>query len=517
MALTGTRLGSAGDDLLGVSGGHWRLLGRAGADTYALNFSAALGAVPQYDISESSAADDSIDRIQGLPPLAFQSTFQTGLTRFVRVGADGQHLVITTPDKGRTVYDDGFIGGTIRILNQYSAALPNARIEELKVSDAVISTTLYSFAPGDTGTAGRDIITGWRFADLLNGLAGDDYVSGGAGRDTIRGGDGADTILGEDGGDYLYGGADGDLIHGAAGVDRIWAGTGGDTLYGGDAVDILRGEDGNDALFGGAGNDILFGVWGVDSLTGGLGNDRLYGNRGRDIYSVDVTTADHDRVLDNGRGATSPKWSNFDRDVIELLGFASTQEAIHNVTFARAGDDLILTYTGPDMDPGDSGSVYIQGQFTGQLTEIELVSFGKAGGIAAYDGAPSYHLSLLKGDAFIYSQHNGGDAGGEDIVLGTTGDDEIYGGLGNDLLVGFGGADVFFFQDETDGDPGADFITDFDAADDVVDLSEIGGLSFASLTIADNAWGNAVVSSAYFTVELGGTVAADVTAELFVF
>jgi peptidase M10/serralysin-like protein/hemolysin type calcium-binding protein len=66
---------------------------------------------------------------------------------------------------------------------------------------------------------------------------------------------------------------------------------------------------------------------------------------------------------------------------------------------------------------------------------------------------------------------------GNDTLNGGGGNDVLQGGQGNDTLTGGAGADHFVFHD---GD-GIDTITDFDVANDVVDLHGYGVASFAAL------------------------------------
>lgn len=513
-------VGTAAADTLFSLSGNDTLIGKAGADTYALDFqSAPLSPTRHFIVNETSRGDASIDTITGLGGLMlYQLGGATEFTRITRGGPDGKHLLMTTassPSWSNSVSSHvGYASGEIRIINQYNTDRPNAQVEEL-----VAGGIAYALLTTGAGTAGADIMTGWTATDTLRGGDGSDYISGGGGRDHLFGDAGDDTIFGGNGNDRIYGGSGLDRLFGNAHRDRLWGGDGDDTLDGGSGNDILRGGSGDDTVIGGSGNDRLLGGQGSYTLVGGAGNDTLEGGDGRDVYSFDTTIAQHDVIRENGDapGATLSGWSNLDRDVVEVLGFSSYDEAIHHIGIDVSGDDLTVTFTNPAIASGDSSTITIAGQFADARKAVDLMSFGSAGGLAAYEGTQAHHIAQLSGDNFTYSVHSYSDWGGEDIVLGTAGDDEIYGGLANDILVGLGGADVFMYHNEEGNNPGQDIILDFNTADDLIDVTEVGTLGFANLTVSQNDWGNAVISSGFFDIELAGVTAAEVTADLFVF
>ncbi len=508
-------VGTAGDDTLVSLSGTDILLGRAGADIYQLDFqSMPLSPRRHFTINETNGGDTSVDTVTGLGNLMlYHYGGVQDFTSFTRVGTDGNHLIIETASSPSRYNHVGYTAGDIRITNQYNDTAPNAQIEIL-----VAGGISYNLVHTNIGTVGADIMTGWSLADTLMGGDGNDYISGGGRRDTLHGEAGNDTIFGDAGNDLIYGGGGVDQIFGGAHNDRIWGGEGSDIIEGGTGRDTLRGENGDDRLLGGAGDDRLVGGNGTDILDGGAGDDTLIGGASRDIYSVTTTEVQHDTIIENGRAPspTLPGASNHNRDVIEILGYASYEEASHNIGFEISGDDLIITYTHPTMAAVQSSSITIVGQFASAAQDIELISFGEAGGTAGYIGTAAHHIAMLSGDDFTYSIHANGDSGGEDIVLGTAGDDEIYGGIGDDILSGLGGADVFMFHDEDGNDAGHDIILDFDIADDLIDVTEIAGLTYADMTVSENAWGNAVISSAYFEIELAGISATDISADTFI-
>lgn len=73
-------------------------------------------------------------------------------------------------------------------------------------------------------------------------------------------------------------------------------------------------------------------------------------------------------------------------------------------------------------------------------------------------------------DAIIFSVNSTTGTSGNDILVGTSEDEVLTGFRGSDTLTGNGGSDVFVY--ESFGDRG-DLITDFNLADDFIDLSQI--------------------------------------------
>ena len=92
-----------------------------------------------------------------------------------------------------------------------------------------------------------------------------------------------------------------------------------------------------------------------------------------------------------------------------------------------------------------------------------------------------------------------GDSG-KDTLYGDAGDDTINGGEGDDTLAGGTGSDTFVFGPDT----GNDTITDFDAANDTIDLSTLPeALAFSDLTFTalDDGTGTVITHDA-----LGGSI-----------
>ncbi|SEL91984.1 Hemolysin-type calcium-binding repeat-containing protein [Roseivivax marinus] len=258
--------------------------------------------------------------------------------------------------------------------------------------------------------------------DFLNGLGGDDVVLGDEGDDFIYGGAGNDEI---------YAGAKdaAGVVNEDAGNDEFAGGSGDDTIAGGEGDDLLIGDDyaavsggefnaqgnGADIIFGGDGDDDIY----TGSLNGithtGNGDDEAYGGAGEDEIFGD----NGDDTLGGGDG---------DDDIL-----------------GGGGDDEI--YGG--QDDGDD--------------DIE----GGNGDDLIFGGAGDDDLEGGNDDDTIFN------GAGDDEVAGGSGQDTIWGGAGDDLLAGDGDEDTFAFV----AGNGADTISDFDASEDILDLSNVAGIN----------------------------------------
>ncbi len=254
----------------------------------------------------------------------------------------------------------------------------------------------------------------WTFKLLEDGtyeLVGVQEISGAApgGDDTIYGGAGTDYILGEKGNDLIFGGDDKDYIFGGEDNDTLFGGRGDDQIMG-DSAEIDPSSHGDDYIDGGDGNDKLFGFGGNDTLLGGSGQDLLWG----DYDDLDFAHHGDDR-LDGGAG------NDF------LFGGAGNDTYIYKKGY---GKDVI------DDDGGDNDTLLFDDNITRQDIDItrdgfQLILTSKADStdqvIINNYFRPAGHIETIRfGDGTALSPN--------DIT--------IWGGAGNDILVGGDGLDV---------------------------------------------------------------------------
>jgi len=266
---------------------------------------------------------------------------------------------------------------------------------------------------------GNDVITAG------NGLAGliNLTLDGGAGDDTITGGDGNDTITGGDGNDLVVGGKGADTAQLGAGNDTfIWnQGDGSDAVNGGDGTDTL--------VFNGAagGENIDISANGHNArLTRALGN-----------ITMDMTSIEHIQVAPLGGADTvtvndlsNTGVSEVDIDLgVNGAGDGQADTVVINAT-AKADAINVVNNNGVITVSGLSAEV--------NITNFEATDRLVINGLGGNDVISATNFTgALTGILFTA---NGGD--GNDILVGTTGDDVLSGGAGNDLLIGNGGQDT---------------------------------------------------------------------------
>lgn len=183
----------------------------------------------------------------------------------------------------------------------------------------------------------------------------------------------------------------------------------------------INGE--TNTLYGLRGDDTLVGGFRSDRLVGGAGNDLMQGKDGNDLY-VFRPGYGHDVIDEDYWGSTA--------DRLLLEGKFSPDD----VRFRRAGDDLVISFTGRD------DSVTVRNHFDSSWGALD----GAVETLVFTDGtrisAPQLTTSLVLGTEGSEYLPGGSIAdvihayAGNDRLRGATGDDEMHGGAGNDTLIG---------------------------------------------------------------------------------
>lgn len=296
-------------------------------------------------------------------------------------------------------------------------------------------------------TAGGDVMRGFSAEDVLQGGLGPDPLIGedgsdsyvyvaGDGQDTIADGGFHDTdvlqIIGYDPADVSYAASPpdrADLIITFAGADdRIvvratLTGVAGDHI---ERIDILpvagaaatsldlaalRTRLPSDAAT--AGDDLLRGCNGAETLDGGAGDDLLIGEGGSDTYRH-AAGSGHDLIDDQGF---------FDTDVLELSGVAPSDVTVTRALFDE--DSVVLTFA------GQSGSLTIMGALGGGASQIEQVRF---------DDGTIWTPGDLSALALPSPAPVRTGTSGPDARAGTSADERLQGGDGDDVYTFVAGA-----------------------------------------------------------------------------
>ena len=337
--------------------------------------------------------------------------------------------------------------------------------------------------------------------DILVGTRNDDYLDGGAGQDLIIGRGGNDRLFGGDGRDSLWGDfADSPTDPDLAVPGNLW----------GPADPDVNGLGVNDTIEGGEGHDVITGGSGRDTILGQGGQDILYGNHGDDL-------------LDGGSG----------RDfVLADLG----EDTIRG----GSGHDFISGGLGTDHLFGDGGNDLIVGGFatnfpSGQAEQNQLVADGFKDLFTAALGLPltdQEFWTLLQGkQTFVDSNSQVVDSAddlyggaGNDLLIGSAGADRQFGGYGNDTLIGYHLTDPSSTDlEHMEGGPNDDFICGTDGQDRIVGGTTdenntgavINGLAELLTQVPETAYGGWKVTSCDTTPTPVNIVPAQLHGRLF--
>lgn len=352
------------------------------------------------------------------------------------------------------------------------------------------------------GNSGNDTLVGGDGMDILEGGAGDDTLGGNAGNDTLNGGDGGDILKGGAGINRLYGGSGFDSYHIEGGIDLIEDSDGkGQLIFGGRAkpgilnaagsantwysADAANGtfiarRNGTDLLIRSEknGTAIIAGffmkavkkgtVWNylgitLDDKVAKATSYRLLSGDSRPEIEKDAS----------GRERYKNTWDN--RDAAGKIIGGVAQKNFDDIIRGTAKNEKILGYGGHDMLDGGMGNDWIEG---GPGSDMLL---GGGGADTIYGGegddfisangrwrgqmrqTPHDKWKMPANGVKIISSPQARTLWGvymdkSDTALWTdtsvvkdkegVGMDKIYGGAGNDQIVGSNLADFIHGDDE---------------------------------------------------------------------
>ena len=321
------------------------------------------------------------------------------------------------------------------------------------------------------GNADTDLILGGDDDDQIFGGDGVDILDGEAGNDTVDGGAGSDLILGEGGEDELIGAGGEDIILGGTGNDTIYGdGTTGEGNTATGGADILFGQEGDDIIIGGTGDDLIDGAEGADSMSGGDDQDTFIEVGPGDVIDGGEGGVDFDTIVLSGPALIDYDPGNPENGTITFIDLTTqspigtaTFTNIENVTFVQPDANPPEAENDDNTDPGtDPIDVTIDFDAPEDLRSPPPPAGAPEGHVDGTDSADTMLPGYVDVDGDIM---DGGDAiltgevgdddivrayGGDDFVDAGLGDDEVFAGDGDDTVFGNAGDDVLRGEDGDD-------------------------------------------------------------------
>ncbi len=462
--------GGAGNDTITGSDGNDILIGGDGNDTITGgrgNDTATLGNGNDTFVWNPGDGSDIVEGQAGTDTLVFNGA---NVAENIDISANGSRARLFR-NVGNVTMD---LNGVEHI---QLAALGGA--DTITVND-LSGTDVKRVAIDLSGTPGSGQGDGTADTVIVNGTAGDDHISVvSSGSSIVVNGLSAQvTINGaEPGNDSL-------VINGLAGNDvidasRLHSGLASLTLNGGDGDDRIIGSAGNDLVNGGRGNDTaLLGagndtfVWnpgdGSDVVEGQAGTDTLQFNGANVNENIDISANGGRARLFRDVGNVTMDLNGVEHVNVVALGGADTI-TVNDLTGTNVNQvaiDLAAT-PGSGVGDGQADTIVINGTngndvitvtenngvvtVSGLATDVTITGFEAANDrivINGLGGDDVINASGL-GGAMLFTA-NGGD--GDDVLIGSRGNDVLSGGAGDDILIGNGGLDVL------DGGPGANVV-----------------------------------------------------------
>jgi Ca2+-binding RTX toxin-like protein len=509
-------VGNDGDNVVTVTAGADAVNGGTGHDLLFVDYREATGAVTGDSLSNIAEAGGG-GRLVTINGGFEDFTIWTGSGADTITTGDGDDDIRTGEGAGTITAGEGanyIIGGS--------------------GADTIVAGSGGNFVNAGDGT--NTITTGGGIDQILSGT-GADTIAAGAGQDRITVTGGSDTVNGGADGDLLIvdysaavtavsGGVTGgnlgtgytghlaDLV--AASLDfveteQFWitTGTGDDTIRTGAAEDRITTGAGNDLLMGGAGNDLLTGGDGNDLIYGEGGIDTARGGAGNDTFVVDASTDIVEEAYGEGNDSVLTQVSylltsgaevellsttyHAGTAAIELTGNYGNQTIIgnagNNVITGGVGADVLIGLAGDDVYiVHDGAASVIEDAGSGNDTVFASTSFALGAEAEVETISTTYHL----GTAAIDLSGSRTDQ----TIFGNGGANVLDGKAGNDVMVGFGGADTFAFTSALGAgnvDTIADFLsgTDKIALDDAIFTALPGGSLAAGAFVTGSAAGDA--------------------------
>ncbi|MFD1259670.1 calcium-binding protein [Entomomonas asaccharolytica] len=399
-----TIYGRAGNDILIGGPGDDKLYGEAGDDR--------LEAGEGDDYLYGGAGDDILVAGPG--------------SSFLQGGAGNDTYIIHRGDGLVTINDSGSSSDEDKVIFEDLASTDIGLVELIDNNTLVINFTSGDKVTFQNRTSLYNQIASYQFADgvvftTADILTNNPIILPQAGTYTFS--EKADHVIGSEGNDTIrvYGGDD--YVEARSGNNTIYGGDGNDILIGGTGNDTLHGENGNDRLEAGEGDDYLYGGAGDDILVAGPGSSFLQGGNGNDTY-----------IIHRGDGLVTinDSGSSSDEDKVIFEDLASTDIALVELI---DNDTLVINFT--------SGDKVIFQRRTLSTNQIASYQFADGVVFTTEDILTYKPITLTQAGSYTFTSK-------DDHVIGSSGNDILYGRDGNDILIGGSGDDRLYGENGDD-------------------------------------------------------------------
>ena len=247
-----------------------------------------------------------------------------------------------------------------------------------------------------------------------------------------------------------------------------------DTIVGTSSGELIEGGKGNDVIDGGLGNNVIDGGFGDDEILSAhaFGSNVMTGGAGSDVFVITSefasTNPTHDIITDFNVSDPSEK---IDLTKLNQSGIND----IAQLSMSQLGSDVKISFN-------DYKTLTIKNVQLAQLTIDKFIgltdNYNSANDLVV-DGT-SYNEKLYGGRGNDIIRSNGGN----DIIFGGAGNDKLYSGSGNSTLNGGDGSDIFVIENNYGS---SDVIADLNIgnSNDKIDLSALKGVAsdFSQLTL----------------------------------